>query len=1693
MDTVPLDPYTAQTLAPTTVPIDSNNRPYQPVIDPEVAQMRAFKAAYGLKDVDRYPQQTIYNNMVNGAEDVYRKQVAQDIDQKKAQDNMDFLIKLNQTVDLTPDQFQFAVDALDKKKEDPETVFERAYGKRYSESVDRAAEARGDTWVPNANQSLPDVFRNVKAVASDLITKQQALRRLAQDIQENDVKNQSWLGWGADLAKQMFQPYVEVKSRGNVPGVGKITGGILLGTNLQEQGEHLLHMELPDMMTTVKKFIDPMRKDNPSQAVAILNQLAGMTSEEKIFNNLTTVMMPVDAYSIATGFKDAASKAPSKLIKTDLLSGKTLDETIIRPRDASKEFIGPRLPKAGDAAFIGPIKNAFQGVVRSSADEPHNVARMASSAGDLQEAGIKDAAAAIDTKLKGNVEDVQGDLNAMTTNFRVDKEDLAHNQGVRGQDIANRVIQAYDRKETDVQKGILSRQRVDKLPGVFESEDAVRDLEASVRNSGEYKGIPSAVGDIDFLHNKASNTYSYRITLTNHDGQLFDIPETAHGWARLNGITISADDIKQQGVGFKIVLTKPLKETDSVVRDLLIPTKMQTEPQGWLRSWIGWAVNPDETLSLSHRQARKTAAYGPSHLMKVAAADARIIKSFARGATMVDPITGATVERKWLGIRGRYQDWERMVKAMRTAPDPDRVDGGSGRWFKSVGEVEEYYSSHYHRLPEEAEVQAYFAYKRINEYDRVLRDLRHYSNMWREGVQAHTMWYKGEDGKSIAHPTFHGTKTNQMPGGDGKVLFVRNGNLKDAKAYMGGQLGTAHKEIKEGLLNGEYQMIKIWNPDEKPFAGFGPITPSNWLQYVIAPSFESKNIQFNALPRRGGGHWDVDHPFYLKQAKVYFDRPAKAGDRTGFVHTYAGDTTIMPIQIRAMGETVAKHLNAIRQLIAGKSFEEAKTYHNAHANEIGVPWNNVRSWFEKRTVDGKVQPPLLSLEHDIRVVPKDKNIADMDNALKDRYNWRTADGRTGNSFKNGTQSGNPSRQSQIQYSGLRDSDEPWTLVDKGTKDNPLYAYEPATFVDPIETMNRALTKITQSTYLEDYKQFAVEHWFAQYKDYLQDSDKVGVAPYHYFYDPKWVSGFTNTEGHRNAMASNWNIRQFLGVSNPVDLAIKNTTQKLIDNVYGKFGPNATKLVPNWMLFGMRDPVNWIKQVTYHTSIGLFSIPQIFVQAQTMALIVALSPRSAMSGMFGAMMHQWARVNPNMVETLDKYMSKFTIPGFHSYKPGEFIEARELGYHSGFLDVQGEHAAIDDVMNGNKLVRGLGRDFLEWGTTPFKGGERHVRMSAWYTAYREFREAHPTGRITDKEANIILNRADDLYGNMSRASSSAMHSGVFSIPTQFLSYQLRISELFLGSRTTALEKARMFGTFAALYGVPGAVGLSGLPLGDYFRKKALEEGYVVGDNWISSVIGEGLPAVVMAAITGGGDISKGNFYDVAGRYSSNGMEPIRDILRGDKSVFSMLGGAAWSKISGLLEGMDPFYQFMMSAIRDDDKAFTITQHDLIRPLEEVNSLGNGVRTIAGINTGRFLSKKGIYLDDVSPLNAMFMGITGLSPTKVTDAYNMAWTIKDRENLETWGRKKFEEYWHNGLRLAKDDPESARDFFKNAFVYLWIAGVRDDRLSEILATASQDNLSLVNQLEWSYYIDKAPQYAKQTMYDAFERRQKMSQGQ
>ena len=519
--------------------------------------------------------------------------------------------------------------------------------------------------------------------------------------------------------------------------------------------------------------------------------------------------------------------------------------------------------------------------------------------------------------------------------------------------------------------------------------------------------------------------------------------------------------------------------------------------------------------------------------------------------------------------------------------------------------------------------------------------------------------------------------------------------------------------------------------------------------------------------------------------------------------------------------------------------------------------------------------------------------------------------------------------------------------------------------------------------------------------------------------------------------------------------------------YDTFGPKGA-LVPSWLISHTNDPIQFARRMTYHAKLGLWNPAQWFLQNQTWTNIYGISPRSAPAGSIGTFLHWWAEFNqnPEILNYLDQKASALNMGGvFHRWKPGEWKEAFQQGLRSGFFRVDPGQLSLVDSPTMHQFTANNPRSFLSLGDFFFKGGIKNVRAGAWYTAFKEWRNEHPTGPISQSDLAEILDRADTYHANMTRASSSNINRGAFSLAFQFQTYPIRLAELFMGKRlgeTTgerALARFRLASVYTALYGIPGSVGLTGFPLGDYFRQKAKENGYIVGDNWMKTAFMEGIPSMMTGLVFG-------ENYNFGEHFGAHGYDALKEALRGDYPWWSIVGGSALQTSLGVLDGAT---NLIKGVARPD---YSVTLSDWVKVFQEISSVNQGWKFFNAAKFGEWLSKnEGLMKSDVSAYNAAFMSVLGVEPQAQEMVFPTYLSIEERKANDKNNLSMYLRYMERGFRAGKDnDFDLASNNFRMANKYFLL--LPENTQHHAQAIAGNRTSTIADALDYEFYIRMAP---------------------
>ena len=1640
---------------PNPVSLDVNGGAGNVPLSDSVSATRAYKAALGSQKYGN-TYNSVKDALKYGQEDNVRAQTSAQIQLERdiARNKLITTIAAQRGASLTPED----IDLIDRNLDsltvstDPDSVFEELYAKQHVQEVKNAALRMGDTDLQRVAQVDPAIVDTAEELTNTLLAKTEFARKEAENM-EHLVKDQSWAGYLADFAKQFFPGYYEFKMRSNTPGVGFLEGG-LLGENLDAQRKKLAALPLREYKTQLRGTLDELKRDNPQVAYAFAMAMTGQDTTDKQFNNAMSAL-------------ELATNAPlAKLL--------------------SKPFRG--------------LRGAYKDVLDAAAGDDISKSTVVEATGDLETAATKKVAENVVEEVGDGANPTKRAIESLFSTFRLDKDNLGSNLGTATQNAVTKIEEQFTSFTNSFRKALEDTAKVKTATGLEDAEAAAKVLFDMTKQL--YPGLKNNLLDVTGPEIDKLNVARYRMNFGDLHGLLFTEDHTAHNWAKANGFENFT--IVRKGLGYYISVEKNLDLTDNLIRDLSLRTPGAKDPTTYLDLWgtgdksISKLRTAEEILSPEHRANRLVAAYTPAAVKELMAEWAKKIDSLAKGRIDVDRVTGEALPRfqryklSPVERNNRWNDFKRVVEQARYTPDPDN-DMKLGYFFKDNAELDYAYMKTVKRLPDYAEREAYFTFKQLAEADRTLRNLALYRLKARHGVETHNIKFKNADGDWVDSPDFDGARRRDFPTSDDDNILIVNEDGKVSNRPVQEYQGKSRDKLRKDVKEGKATVFEIWDTEAKPLADL-PNAENSRIRYVMSYSSKSRPISTEQVPRRGGGHFDYDYDLYLKQAKI---TPAFDKKRDIFKHWYEGDVTIMPIAVRQMGKDILEKLEKVRMALDLEDVAGAKMA----AKDLPIQWSEIHSWFlpQKDLKTGKINPPRLSTSEPIRLVGKNQKISEMDNELPTRY---LSKDRKSTTFVDGTKQGSMARQSQVEYTGQRDADMLHTINNVGTKYNPIFNWERANMIDPITSMNRALTKITNSTFMDDYKFFAYENWLRNAENWIKDPLQARNSPLWAFNHAEYKADIPLDVKNR-LEASRARIKQFIGIANPLETTMQRFSQNLVDSVYNRLGNNGVLLKMAHELpqskFAL-DPIGTMRSFVFHKVLGLFNPVQLAKQVQTYSSIWSLSPRQAPSATSGALLTYWTRFNrdPAFLKALDEKMSRLQIPGFRHFRAGEFEESVKIMDNTGFGIVQGEHAALDREITVN-LVRSGFRTFLDGGLMFFRGGERMVRFGAWHSAYLEFRAANPTAKIGAQETRNILQRADLLYGNMSRASSSTINEGAFSLPSQFVAYSLRQAELFAGKRLTPLERTRLFLGHSLLYGVGGGIGVAtGLPLADMLREYATKNGYVIGDNFLKTFAMEGGIATLIAALSGGGNPKKGTYYNVGESWSVQGITQLRDALRSDHSWLEVMTGAMGSSIGNIFQAADPYFKMVGDymgfyngkKMGDMSRVYKPTGDEVVQMLKEINSVNKGFQAWTSAYYGTWESKRGELLQkNVSMLDTVWRYISGLQPQEVSNVQVMRSDLKTQEELQKEGLKRFIQHYQRAIRYADTDPEAANKNFSNAFFYLMATGYPLNKYATAISIASRGMEDALTRTSFDYYIRKAAPENAEMLSDAFAKTQQL----
>jgi hypothetical protein len=1025
----------------------------------------------------------------------------------------------------------------------------------------------------------------------------------------------------------------------------------------------------------------------------------------------------------------------------------------------------------------------------------------------------------------------------------------------------------------------------------------------------------------------------------------------------------------QQGTGWVLHLAKNVDETQDAVRDLLVTPKNATPVNPW-NMMLSRIRSVENLLSPEQNQRRKLATHVPQNLNE------QLRGQYLETANRLTPRQRKNVDQ----ILIENRDW------------PDPVTSQRGRFFQNAAEFEQAYMNRFNKMPDVNEINHYFNFTRLSDFEWYIRNLGVYRDKARKGLEQFSFDYYDANGVRQTLPFFEGKKIDDIPwdGQDAIIAIYDSGARQLRTTYKHATINqprTISKADIDHLINHGYDVIQVADSKTQVLADLGL---NSHVNFILVSSPRRKGLSWQQVDYRPGGHSVYRDPWYIKQPIIATGLHGKS--------FYYGDANAFNFTTEAQARQHLGHLNTARRMMVANDPGLA----NYVATHLGLTEPRFRQMFHS----GKFSP-----DHDFTVARQGLNTFETETSLKKAYP-DVVDGS----------------KSQWDLTALEDraflADRDHILPSLSDRGGVISVTQ-SRQLNPYQSLQRGLSQAVGNLWMNDYKIGAVEQWLKEFSGVMKAPEhKLYDAPLYYLYRKDIWDNTAERDVLAAAKANQRAILNFIGQRSEIQTSITFLQNKLMNSIYSRFGEKVSQVVSDVGLGLIRDPASYARAVAFHTQLGVFNPVQLIVQAQGMNHVFAVAgPKTGLQASAAAfLMRRLAHTDdPAIINSFAQKARKW------GWTPNEFKEMYETARKSGIYHVVGEAALRNDVFDPKIIRSPIGR-FLDKGTFFFAEGERVVRLSAHAAAYKQWRKANPTREIDNRALAEIADRGDLLSVNMTRKSLSDFQNGILGIPTQFATFQLRLMEQMLGKQLTLTEKARAMGWYSMMYGIPtGVLGTTaGLyPWYDDIREEALSRGIDLSPAYIK-LLAEGMGGFMVSTITG-------KDYNWAARLGPGQFTTLRDYWRGDKGLDEVLIGASGTIIGSILESTEPLAKDLASVIFGGPD-FPYQHTDVTKVVKNIATMGTAAKVIGIAFYGEYWSKNNQLLSDrMEPVDAI-MALAGLTPQHITDNYLRLGEIKDEKaGKEQIGKQVIENIRLAGLALKDRDMAKYDGYMKRARVY------------------------------------------------------------
>jgi hypothetical protein len=1480
--------------------------------------------------------------------------------------------------------------------------------KLYAEKLIRTGVSTQD---PEEDQTLQDAMEEDEEAAQQVLDEgedtvtRQELALHHRAQLKKRYDDSSWGRWGVDVATTVLFPLVTHFNLTDVE-TSIPNGSTLTGDQVRELLIRTRSLPVEEYDAEVGRILDEMYEDNIIDAMYMAEAFVGYSNTEQQFDN--------DMF---------------KFDVADVLSLGTL----------------PVLK--GVARLARRVRN----ISRANSPGDIRIEDGLAAAGNIEDAAVESATRRITTVApEGRVMESIAELGKSMP-WILDANSIVRNAGTVSQEAARRIVHHVQKNRELLMQTMTDAtvlQRYSQAAGDAAIDATIREFKRD-----HYK-IEDAIVEIVPVR-ESQHTFGgvdrIDVLMGRLDATSFPDVEAADLYARqVLRLPKGGFDVVDYKGNYLIRKFKHVNETESGVIDIRMQTdapdtptfigayingfREKTKPLGKLLSPV---ASPDDIFDAGHSAARKVATYGVN----------RVAGLMAQSSKKIGKLSGKERTRlKTVLERNHFE--------MRTVRHPDgTVTKEQGNRYYTLGEIQRGWRKHTGKMPTEKEIMAYLDFNDIMDQELKVNNAAKYRDKARLGIEQKAISFVMEvDGKPtrMTSPFFEGRTVDSLPSWDKQPFTVAWQDPKKGKIRfkLSSRMHKGERDALEAMMaKGNYRVIQT-------LEGGGPLqkvikSGGEPIDYVISRDISSKPLEFQQIAYNPGGHRRyADFGAYMKQPNVTFTSQGRV--------VRSGDTTAhWDPSIESLKKHTEKYETARKMLLDGTSKRALNTYVKQN-----LPWYKSGADFRKhfRGLEGSPKDAPFDARSPFVVVRSRQNTGDVIDLP----------GHFGQDYLDRAQSEHNLGNKIGSYMGQERNELLTRIRQEGSETDPVFKLEPAQIMDPMSSLDRSVQQLVHSRYFDDYKHMAAETWAERAIPFLDNAtpSEVRANPMKYLMDPVWKKGPFSAERvwvQSQARA----IKQIMGAESDTWGPINTGIQALADQIAKRAGKPTTEIVDAWRWQDPNlTPHEWARSAAFHGWLGLGNVKHLLLQGQAVMNIYAITGnpiRSSQAVHAYMMMRRLLLTNGNKVGPASKMVNKaLGIP------EELFQEMFETYRRAGLHEFQGENAQLDIFYKPSMMTSPI-RKGLDVGQFFFREGNLISRGSSYAAAFLEYRAKNPTKKINDADLAKIIERADIMSANQTRASINPIYEqGWMKYPFQFFTFFNRMSDQMIGHRLTPMEKARLMTVYSIVYGVP--TGTAGLALGRFWpfhesvRQEATGRGFIAEDHPVVNFLLEGgLPMLVEAWTE--------EDMDATGSWGPGGLPWLRDFYMGHKGALETLAGASGQFYGELIRAAQPFAMYLADIFAPSDvdsDTFKLKEDDFLRILRTVSSVNAAAGIYMAWQHNSSFTRGGKYVGPNTVEIATLSALTGWPQQRVTEYYDMIQLSKEDEAHKAALTAMALEEFKKGIWALENEGDEAtfHDYSMRARIILQNSGLNAVQAMRVFERALSANREPIEDLEANF---------------------------